>query len=94
MDKTALTKAMKTSISEVLETMFFLPIEFQNPQESEAFLQNGDNLALAAKLDFEGPFKGQFILLTPPKLGRSLAASFVGKEENETSEEEVISPKF
>jgi len=73
MDKSALTEAMKTSISEVLERMFFMPIEFAAPEKAGA-----DPAAIIAKLQFSGSVCGTFFLLIPASLAQTVTADFLG----------------
>jgi CheY-specific phosphatase CheX len=73
MDKSALTEAMKTSISEVLERMFFMPIEFAAPEKAGA-----DPAAILVKLEFSGSACGTFFLLIPATLAQSVTADFLG----------------
>lgn len=83
----ALKKAITASISDVLETMFFMVIEFH---ESDA----GDRLTILARpnlrgctLQFTGPFSGEFTLIAPEDLFREMAVDFMGESpENITVE--------
>jgi CheY-specific phosphatase CheX len=81
MERQALTTAIKRSISEVLETMFFLPLEFPEGQGMEMPGKEGDETPLVTKLGFRGPFSGAFLFFIPEKLALSLTASFLGEEE-------------
>jgi CheY-specific phosphatase CheX len=73
MDKSALTEAMKASISEVLERMFFMPIEFAAPEKAGA-----DPATIIAKLEFSGSVCGTFFLLIPASLAQTVTADFLG----------------
>ena len=75
MDKSALTQAMKASISEVLEQMFFLPIDFIAPEKACA---DPEPATIIAKLDFSGSSGGTFVLQMPAALAQSVAADFLG----------------
>jgi CheY-specific phosphatase CheX len=77
MDKAALTKAMKASISEVLERMFFMPMEFAAPEKSGADPLS-DPETIIAKLEFSGSACGTFFLLIPASLALSVTADFLG----------------
>ena len=52
MERKALIRAMKNSISEVIETMFFLPVDFSDTVNAEEIQMS------VTKLDFSGPFSG------------------------------------
>lgn len=90
MEKETLISAMKGSISEVLETMFFLPLEFSDEACIDTWWSEGrENGLLVTRLNFTGPLSGMFFFYMPKSLGLSLAASFMGEEEADVSEEHV-----
>ena len=72
-----MTEAMKASISEVLEQMFFLPFDFVGAAES-SLSQSDNGCRIGAKVAFHGRFSGMFVLLVPTPLGRSITADFMG----------------
>lgn len=76
MDKSAMTEAMKASISEVLEQMFFMPIDFVAPDKVGAE-QHGEEM-VAAKIGFNGVPGGTLMLLIPLALAQSVTADFLG----------------
>lgn len=79
MNKKVLTSAMKNSISDVLGTMFFLPVDFDDSVSIiESWNLNKDKI-IAAKLNFDGPLKGYCIFYIPEKLAVSITADFMGK---------------
>ena len=88
MDKSALTQAMKASISEVLEQMFFMPIEFTAPIDS-----GGEPLSVAASLiariGFCGSPSGTFVLVIPLALAQSVSADFLGLAVQSLSDDQV-----
>ena len=65
MEKDSLIRAMKTSISEVLEKMFFLPVEFSDIGISDKTWNIKDEGIYGTKLTFKGAFSGHFIFLVP-----------------------------
>jgi CheY-specific phosphatase CheX len=83
MEKKNLLRAMKSSISEVLETMFFLPIDRTETVEAEEFNTALDTNVELVEVKFSGVFSGSFLLLIPDELALFLTASFLGSvEEN------------
>lgn len=89
MDRDVLTKAMKTSISEVLEKMFFLPLDFSEAGSPGDLWEAGEQEVLAIRLAFEGPFSGHFLFFIPWMLGTTLAADFMGIDAEGVSTEHV-----
>lgn len=86
MEREALIKAMKRSISEVLEKMFFLPVDFADATNKYELWKSGSGQILVTRLNFKGPFSGCFHFLIPAELTRSLAASFLGEDEGSVNE--------
>ncbi|TWI63933.1 chemotaxis phosphatase CheX-like protein [Desulfobotulus alkaliphilus] len=76
-----LKKAMQNSISEVLGTMFYMPLEF-DPDET---LSGSRLLSLpdiqASILCFDGPFSGCLVMLVPGELLALMTADFMGERE-------------
>ncbi len=90
MEKEKLMTAMKTSISEVLETMFFLPLDFPEDLNFEEEIKTGDdNPLVSSKIDFSGPIEGTMFFIIPWKLACSLTANFLGIEEDEVDQQGV-----
>ena len=90
MNKEVLTSAMKNSISDVLETMFFLPVDFDDSVSLDGFWDTDKDKITAARLDFDGPLSGYCILYIPEKLSVSITADFMGKEEKDISNEQAM----
>ena len=87
--KTLIT-AMKTSISEVMETMFYLPVEFGNQSPfSETGVNEADRFS-ACRLKFSGDFSGQFILAMPKDLMAVMAENFMGESIDDLTEEHLV----
>ena len=88
MDKSVLTHAMKASISEVLERMFFMPIEFV---ASDLALPDppSEDASIIAKLSFSGSRSGTFILLVPKALAQSVSADFLGTSVQSLTSDQV-----
>ncbi len=83
--KTQLMTAILTSISEVMETMFFLPVEFG--PEIPIAKSGMDEKKLVCELAFNGDFSGNMILMAPETLVEQMAENFMGESlENLTPE--------
>ncbi|MBW2680367.1 MAG: chemotaxis protein CheX [Deltaproteobacteria bacterium] len=85
-----MTTAMKNSISEVLETMFFLSLDFfHNDADIRDLWTMGKDQIVAAKLNFSGPLSGYAIFCIPKKSAVSITADFMGKDEEEISDDQT-----
>ncbi|WP_027362791.1 chemotaxis protein CheX [Desulfospira joergensenii] len=82
--KKILTKAMENSISEVMETMFFLPVEFGKASSLEA-AGLGDEL-MVASLRFVGEITGSVSLFAPRELVSEMGANFMGEPRENLTE--------
>lgn len=85
--KKILMTAMTTSISEVMETMFFMPVEIG----PETILKDSGidlNSALACRLKFTGDVDGSINLISPQPLAAELASNFLGESQDELSMEQ------
>jgi len=89
MKNSLLKMAMKNSISDVLETMFFLPLNFSDTVDVHELWDTGKDQILAAKLNFDGPLTGDCIFYIPEKLAKSITADFMGREEEGISDDQV-----
>ena len=84
-----LMTAMRTSISEVMETMFFEPIEFSEETDALAFFdENRENL-IVVNVKYQGPFSGDLCCFMPKDLALSLASNFLGKELSDVSNDQA-----
>jgi CheY-specific phosphatase CheX len=90
MEKQSLVASMKTSISEVMETMFFLPLEFEDGKDINDIIHGADGGTLACKLAFSGPFSGLTCFLIPGKVAQRLTADFLGEETDRVTEEHMV----
>jgi len=89
MDKKDLMAAMRNSISEVLETMFFLPIDFLEAESFDALGPLKETETLAARLDFKGAFSGYCIFHIPKSVAASISADFMGFEESSLADDQI-----
>ena len=85
--KTQLMKAMMTSISEVVETMFFLPAE----QEKETTVLESGLLdqadAASAALAFTGDISGRLLMIVPENLLSEMTENFMGESDDKLTRE-------
>ncbi len=84
--KDALKTAMTTSISEVLETMFFMTIDIDDTAELSPFATATAEKMLASRIEFEGPLSGCFLFMAPEGILRAMTETFMGLEPAEVSE--------
>lgn len=78
--KTALKKAMMVSISEVLETMFFMSLEFDKQATLESCGIIDEGRSVVCHLGFKGVFSGYFLLFIPDNILREMTESFMGQD--------------
>jgi CheY-specific phosphatase CheX len=88
MDTTTLTTAMTTSISDVLETMFFLPIEPTDAANIQDLWPVDQTGMLAARLDYKGPISGHCELFMPEQLAIAITADFLGQDPESLSDDQ------
>jgi len=86
--KKLLMKAMESSISEVMETMFFLPVEMGNESKLADCAMDKDK-TMACKLSFTGDVSGDLILLAPINLVTEMAENFMGESRNHLTHEHI-----
>jgi chemotaxis protein CheY-P-specific phosphatase CheC len=89
MEKQSLMASMKASISEVMETMFFLPLEFEDGGDIKEIIRTAHGGTVACKLAFSGPFSGFSCFLIPVKVAQGLTASFLGEDTARVPEEQM-----
>jgi CheY-specific phosphatase CheX len=81
MQTEALKTAMMDSISEVLEGMFYLALDFKDDAKTESFWDSEKDKILATQIEFSGPIAGCFIFTVPDQLALSTTADFLGMEQ-------------
>lgn len=80
-----LMTAMTNSISDVMETMFYLSVE---PRETVAFSTVTDNASdpvTGCRLRFSGPFSGVMMVAVPMSLMEIMTANFMGEDRDRLS---------
>ncbi len=84
--KKILMTAMKTSISDVMETMFFLPIEFgKDATLAQCGMDKKDTMACG--LTFTGDASGSVFLVAPEGLVAEMAENFMGESREQLTSE-------
>jgi CheY-specific phosphatase CheX len=78
---------LREAISEVMETMFFLPVQFLDGPEPLGEWLSVEKKVMEALIEFEGARAGRVFLLVPHPALKEMAANFLGLEEEEVSEE-------
>ncbi len=86
----ALKSAMKTSISEVMKTVFYLPVYVV--EGSTAIIQdiidiNEDQYLSACEVKFSGDFSGSITLVIPNDLLVEITENFMGESEERLGDE-------
>ena len=88
MNKPAMTKAMMASISEVLEQMFFLPIDMVMADDGQT-PKSLNQSTIAASVGFDGHPSGTFRLNIPLELATLITADFLGTAAEQLSQEQI-----
>lgn len=86
----SLTTAMTDSISNVLETMFFLPVDIDGVVRAETLQHWQDGSIVAARLHFSGPLKGASMFCIPKKTAVYISADFLGTNEQDVTEDQAV----
>lgn len=89
MERVTMREAMITSISEVLETMFFLPLDISEVELGKGIIPTLPQKLIGCTLRFSGLFGGELVFLIPLPLARTLTADFVGEDREEIDERTV-----
>ncbi len=85
-----LSKAAKDSIFEVMETMFYLPVEFvQESILGESGLYE-KMPGMACQLEFTGDFSGYLTLFIPKDLLIDMTKSFMGESQKNPEKDVVL----
>lgn len=89
MEVKALKAAMTDSISEVLEIMFFLPLDMDDADKPQSLWPSEEEDILVSQLDFTGPFSGRFYFFIPNSLAVSITSGFLGIDEDDLAGEQL-----
>ncbi|MCP3875784.1 MAG: chemotaxis protein CheX [Desulfobacteraceae bacterium] len=84
--KKILMKAMMTSISEVMETMFFLPVEFDGESTLSGCGLSKEKI-FACRLGFNGDTSGSATIVAPKTLAAEMAENFMGEAKKSLTDE-------
>lgn len=88
MEAETMVKTLKEAISNVLETMFFQPVQFVDFSCSLQEWFSGRESLLGATLDFRGPSSGSLFFLAPLKVLREMTANFLGLSEEKIDKDQ------
>lgn len=87
--KSSLKVAMRASIFEVLETMFFLPVEIHECSRlNDAICVINEDVS-KCRLNFSGKHSGAFILYIPNTLLRELIKNFLGMDKDNIQSDQM-----
>jgi chemotaxis protein CheY-P-specific phosphatase CheC len=89
MENKDMTTATKISISDVLETMFFLSLDYPDDVDIHELWSKGKDPIIAAKLDFSGPLSGYAVFCIPKKSALSITADFLGKDKEDINDDQI-----
>jgi CheY-specific phosphatase CheX len=82
---------MTTSISEVLETMFFMTIETREGHEWADMVDDvSGEKYFASRISFSGPLSGFFILTIPTSILSTMTEMFMGMEQADVTETHLV----
>ncbi|MDD2389805.1 MAG: chemotaxis protein CheX [Desulfobacterales bacterium] len=84
----SLKAALKASISEVLETMFFLPVDMCEDFRPEEVPQDIQEDVCGCRVNFTGNVSGAFLSVIPETLLRTLVKNFLGTDSDAISKDQ------
>lgn len=82
-------KHLMDAIFEVMETMFFLPVQFSDGTNAPGPWLSGESGVQEATIEFEGARSGRVFLLVPENALKEMAANLLGLDEEDVSGEQV-----
>jgi hypothetical protein len=80
---------LKEAISRVMETMFFMPVQFVDGPQPLGDWFSREAKVLESLIDFQGSRSGRGVLLVPARGLKEMAANFLGLREAEVGEEQM-----
>ena len=88
MDRKIITENLEEAIFNVLETMFFEPVQIINKEISLLNWFSDKQPLFGANLAFIGPMKGFFYMFVPNTVATEITANFLGIDEEEIDDEQ------
>lgn len=88
MEKSITAENLKEAIFDVLETMFFEPLQSVDKDIKLCEWFSQKEALFAAKLNFNGPNSGFFYIIAPESVVTEITANFLGIDEGETNNEQ------
>jgi len=82
----ALKTAMTTSISEVLETMFFMTIDLNENATADELLKDRGTPPIISRIGFRGKLTGFFIFMVPENILNTMTETFMGLDVDAVTE--------
>ena len=82
-------ESLKEAISDVMETMFFLPVQFADKTCPLGPWFSGEGEMLESSVDFKCPGSGRIFLFAPRAGVEEMSANILGIEADEVSEGQV-----
>ncbi|RLB44249.1 MAG: hypothetical protein DRH12_00350 [Deltaproteobacteria bacterium] len=89
MKRETLKKAMRDSISEILETMFFMPSEYSEEKDISGVINPPDVAVVSARLTYTGRLTGTFFVVVPVPLAEELTGNLLGVNTGVVEQEEI-----
>jgi len=81
-------KAMKKAISEVMDKMFFMPVQVNEKSGALSDWFTCEEPIVGATLDFTGPKMGFSYFLIPAGFAKEISANFLGSSEDSISDKQ------
>lgn len=81
-------QAMKKAISEVMDKMFFMPVQVNAKSGALSDWFTCEEPMVGATLDFTGPREGVSYILIPAGFAKEITANFLGSSEDSISDKQ------
>jgi CheY-specific phosphatase CheX len=88
MEEEKIRKSLTESIFDVLENMFFLPVQQSNQHMSLSDWFRKEEKLVGSELRFSGPSNGRFFLMIPLEEAQEASATFLGIEKDDVTQDQ------
>lgn len=85
----AIKAAMTASITEVLETMFFMSTEISQDMAPADYFCTLEGKTFGGQIGFRGPSSGRYFILIPETVLATMTESFMAMEQDQIGEEHL-----